>query len=114
MNLQQLEYILAVDAQRHFARAAEKCFVTQPTLSMMVQKLEEELGLKIFDRSGQPVIPTKEGEEIIRRAKLILAESNRLKNYASELRGWRFGRIPAGHHSHIGALSVAAVLKVVS
>lgn len=99
MNLQQLEYILAVDSQRHFAKAAEKCFVTQPTLSMMIQKLEEELGVKIFDRSNQPVIPTNEGEEIIRRAKLILAETDHLKNYASELKGgdsgeFRLGIIP--------------------
>lgn len=99
MNLQQLEYILSVNTYRHFAKAAEKCFVTQPTLSMMIQKLEEELGLKIFDRSSQPVVPTKEGEEIIRRAKLIITQAEHLKNYAGELRGelsgeFRLGIIP--------------------
>jgi len=87
MNLQQLEYILAVDHYRHFAKAAEKSFVTQPTLSMMIRKLEDELGIKIFDRSRQPVTPTKEGEEILQRARLILAEAGRLKTYASGLQG---------------------------
>ena len=51
MNIQQLEYILAVDTYRHFAKAAEHCRVTQPTLSMMIQKLEDELGIKLFDRN---------------------------------------------------------------
>ena len=58
MNIQQLEYILAVDTYRHFAKAAEHCRVTQPTLSMMIQKLEDELGIKLFDRNLQPVRPT--------------------------------------------------------
>ena len=58
MTIQQLEYILAVDQFRHFARAAEYCRVTQPTLSAMIQKLEEELGVKLFDRTMQPVCPT--------------------------------------------------------
>ena len=87
MNLVQLEYIVAVDSTRHFAKAAEKCFVTQPTLSMMIQKLEEELGVKIFDRSKQPVIPTKEGEQLIIHAKSVLSELNRMKGYAKELQG---------------------------
>ena len=54
MNLQQLEYILAVDELRHFAKAAEYCNVTQPTLSAMIQKLEDELNTKLFDRTTQP------------------------------------------------------------
>ena len=58
MNLQQLEYILAVDELRHFAKAAEYCNVTQPTLSAMIQKLEDELNTKLFDRTTQPVQPT--------------------------------------------------------
>jgi LysR family transcriptional regulator, hydrogen peroxide-inducible genes activator len=86
MNFQQLEYIIAVDTHRHFAKAAEKTFVTQPTLSMMIQKLEEELGLRIFDRSKQPVKPTQEGEEVIARAKQIVADVNRLKEFAKVLK----------------------------
>ena len=74
MTFTQLEYVLAVDTYRHFAKAAQHCFVTQPTLSMQVQKLEEDLGSKIFDRSKQPVIPTEMGEDIIRQARIIIHE----------------------------------------
>lgn len=83
MNLQQLEYILAVDAQRHFAKAAEQCHVTQPTLSMMIQKLEEEFGVKIFDRSRQPVIPTHAGEALLVQARVILRETARFAEIAA-------------------------------
>lgn len=86
MNLQQLEYIIAVDTYRHFAKAAEKVFVTQPTLSMMIQKLEQELGVQIFDRSRQPVETTPEGREVVDRAKQIIADVNRLKEYTRELK----------------------------
>jgi len=77
---------MAVDTHRHFAKAAEKTFVTQPTLSMMIQKLEEELGVRIFDRSKQPVSPTPEGVEIINRAKQIIADVNKLKEYTKALK----------------------------
>ena len=59
MTLIQFEYILALNKYRHFVTAAEKCFVTQPTLSMQIQKLEDELGVQIFDRKKQPIEPTK-------------------------------------------------------
>ena len=74
MTIVQLEYIVAVDTYRHFAKAAEHCFVTQPSLSAQIQKLEEELGVKIFDRTKQPVLPTEPGVELIEQAKRILAE----------------------------------------
>ena len=73
MNIQQLEYILAVDTYRHFAKAAEHCRVTQPTLSMMIQKLEDELGIKLFDRNLQPVRPTPAGRKVIEQAKCPLS-----------------------------------------
>jgi LysR family transcriptional regulator, hydrogen peroxide-inducible genes activator len=95
MNFQQLEYLVAVDRHRHFAKAAESCCITQPTL-MMIQKAEEELGIKIFDRSRQPVAPTREGAEVIRRTKLILAEWARLKEYAIELKGEIKGELHLG------------------
>ncbi len=79
MTLVQLEYIVAVDTYRSFVGAAEKCFVTQPTLSMQVQKLEEMLNVKIFDRSKQPVVPTEIGSQIVAQARLILQESHRIK-----------------------------------
>jgi LysR family hydrogen peroxide-inducible transcriptional activator len=87
MNLQQLEYIMAVDDLRHFARAAAYCHVTQPTLSMMIRKLEEELGLQIFDRTRHPVTPTQEGKEVIQRARLVLEEVRSLREFAGELKG---------------------------
>lgn len=84
MTLQQLEYILAVNQFRHFARAAEYCRVTQPTLSAMIQKLEEELDTRIFDRSQQPVCPTPVGIHIIEQAQNILVQANRIKNIIEE------------------------------
>jgi LysR family transcriptional regulator, hydrogen peroxide-inducible genes activator len=79
MTLQQLEYILALEKTRHFVRAAEMCGVTQPTLSAMIQKLEDELDCKIFDRSRQPIEVTEIGREIIRQAQVIIYQSNQLK-----------------------------------
>lgn len=84
MTLQQLEYILAVNQFRHFAKAAEYCRVTQPTLSVMIQKLEEELDTRIFDRSQQPVCPTPVGIHIIEQAQNILVQANRIKNIIEE------------------------------
>jgi DNA-binding transcriptional LysR family regulator len=101
MTIQQLEYILAVDQFRHFARAAEYCRVTQPTLSAMIQKLEEELGVKLFDRTVQPVCPTAIGEKIIDQARVILAQTAQVKEIISEekqsLAGVPFGGI--AYHS---------------
>jgi LysR family transcriptional regulator, hydrogen peroxide-inducible genes activator len=71
MTIQQLEYVLAVDKFRHFGHAAESCFVTQPTLSAQISKLENELGIIIFDRSKMPVIPTEIGVLIIEQAKKV-------------------------------------------
>lgn len=83
MTLVQLEYIVAVDTYRSFVTAAEKCFVTQPTLSMQVQKLEETLGAKLFDRSKQPVVPTEIGIQVVEQARNILAESGKLQEIVS-------------------------------
>ena len=80
MTLTQLEYIVALDSHRHFVLASEKCFITQPTLSMQIQKLEEELGVRIFDRTRQPVIPTEIGVGIIAQARIILREAKMVKD----------------------------------
>lgn len=80
MNFQQLEYILAVDKARHFVTAANACFVTQATLSMMIRKLEDELEIKIFDRSKVPVVPTEIGKKIIAQGKVILLERDKMVN----------------------------------
>ncbi len=87
MNIQQLEYIIAVDNYRHFSKAAEASFVTQPTLSMMIQKLEEELGVKIFDRSQLPVHPTEIGKRIIDQARVAVAQVNQIKEVVQEEKG---------------------------
>ena len=96
MTFVQLEYIVAVDTYRHFATAAGNCFVTQPTLSMQVQKLEEELGIKIFDRSKQPVIPTEAGRALIEQARKILAEKDTIQEIVQERKGILRGELRIG------------------
>lgn len=86
MTIQQLEYIVAVDQFRHFGRAAESCRVTQPTLSAMIQKLEDELEVKLFDRSMQPVCPTAIGEKVLSQARRILVQASQVKDIISEER----------------------------
>lgn len=87
MTLTQLEYVLAVNKHRHFGKAAKACFVTQPTLSVQVQKLEAELGLQLFDRSKSPVLPTLEGALVIEQAKVVVRERKRLLDVAQQARG---------------------------
>lgn len=99
MTLQQLEYIVALDDERHFVRAAEKCQVTQPTLSMQVQKLEDDLGVLIFDRKTHPLQPTVVGEKIVSRARSLLREAREVRALVStekgEMKGeFRLGVIP--------------------
>ena len=96
MTLQQLEYIIAVDQHRHFTKAAEQCFVTQPTLSAMIQKLEEELDAKIFDRNQQPICPTQVGSLIIQQAREILAQVGKVKNIIEEERHEISGKFRIG------------------
>jgi len=96
MTLVQLEYIVAVDTYRSFVGAAEKCFVTQPTLSMQVQKLEEMLNVKIFDRSKQPVTPTEIGAQIIEQARIILNESHKVKELISDQQQEVTGELKVG------------------
>ncbi|MCC5931114.1 MAG: hydrogen peroxide-inducible genes activator [Cyclobacteriaceae bacterium] len=96
MTLQQLEYIVAVDIHRHFVKAAESCFVTQPTLSAMIHKLEEELDVIIFDRSRQPVSPTRAGEAIIAQARRVLAEAASIKAQIDEARNIIRGEVRLG------------------
>jgi len=99
MNIQQLEYIIAVDKYRHFSKAAEASFVTQPTLSMMIQKLEDELGVKIFDRTQLPIQTTEIGRRIIDQSRIAVAQVNQIKEIIQEEKGiikgvFRLGIIP--------------------
>ena len=96
MTFVQLEYLVAVDTYRHFAQAAEHCFVTQPTLSMQLKKLEDELGVLLFDRSKQPVIPTEAGIEIIAQAKKILAEKFLIADIVHSRKGMIAGELKLG------------------
>lgn len=96
MTLTQLEYIVALDSHRHFVLASEKCFVTQPTLSMQIQKLEEELGIKIFDRTKQPVIPTEIGVGIIAQARIILREAKMIQHIIDDQKDTMSGELRIG------------------
>lgn len=99
MTITQLEYIIAVDTYRSFGEAAKKCFVTQPTLSMQIKKLEEELNILIFDRSKKPVLTTDIGRKIVEQARVTVLEASRIKevihNQKDEVEGLlRVGIIP--------------------
>ena len=87
MTITQLQYIIAVDTHRHFARAAESCFVTQPTLSMQIHKLEEELGVTIFDRSRKPLQPTDIGTQILEQARIVISEEKRIDEIIQQHKG---------------------------
>jgi LysR family hydrogen peroxide-inducible transcriptional activator len=98
-SLTQLEYLVAVDRFRHFGKAAKACHVSQPTLSMQLHKLEEEYGIRFFDRTKQPILPTSEGEAVIEQAKAVLREVGKLdhlwKNRENEPSGaFRLALIP--------------------
>ena len=94
-----MQYVVAVDTYRHFATAAEKCFVSQPTLSMQLKKMEEELELVLFDRTRQPVVPTEAGQKVIEQCRLVLQEAEKIGRIAQEAKDeisgeFRIGIIP--------------------
>lgn len=96
MNIQQLEYLIAVDKYKHFGKAAQACFITQPTLSAMIQKFEDELDVKVFDRTTHPIRTTDVGMEIIREARQVINSVNELKNKASLLNNVLAGTLNLG------------------
>ena len=96
MTITQLQYVLAVAENKNFTLAAEKCFVTQPTLSMQIQKLEEELDVQIFDRSKKPIQLTDVGEQIVNQAKNIVSESGRIKDIVDQQKGYVGGDFKVG------------------
>jgi len=96
MTLQQLQYIVAVADTGQFSKAARTCHVTQPTLTMMVRKLEEELGVTIFQRKARPASPTREGAELIDQARVVLREAGQLKELVKELRSGTTGTLRIG------------------
>lgn len=96
MNIQQLEYIITLYQYGNFAKAAEKCFVTQPTLSMMIKKLEEELDVVIFDRNKNPIEPTELGLKIIHQAQKIINELEMLKHLTKHGKKDNVGKLNIG------------------
>lgn len=96
MTITQLQYVLAVAEHRNFTLAAEKSFVTQPTLSMQVQKLEDELDILIFDRSKKPISITEVGKKIVAQAKNIVAEAERIKDIVDQDKGFIGGDFSLG------------------
>ena len=96
MTLSQLDYIVAVDTFRHFATAADNCHVTQPTLSMQIQKLEDELGIRVFDRSKQPVVPTEAGQAVLAQAREVLRAARRIPEIVSESKNDFQGELKIG------------------
>lgn len=96
MTLTQLSYIVALDRHKNFVQAAEACHVTQPTLSQQIQKLEDELGVQLFDRSQQPIKLTPIGEHIIAQARIILRESERIQDIVAEDKGVVAGEVRVG------------------
>ena len=89
MTITQLKYILAVAEHQNFTIAAAHCAVTQPTLSMQIQKLEEALEVQIFNRSKKPISLTEIGEKIIVQAKIIVAESHRIESLFKQKLSWQ-------------------------
>jgi len=96
MTLLQLKYIVAVYNHRNFRKAAEHCYVTQPTLSMQIQKLEAELNVTIFDRQTSPIQPTDIGLKIIEQARIILEEADRMQDIIHQFTRGLFGKLRLG------------------
>ncbi|MBB3698341.1 LysR family transcriptional regulator [Flammeovirga yaeyamensis] len=96
MTITQIEYIIAVDQYQSFSAAAEACFVTQPTLSMQIKKLEELLDVVIFDRGKQPIIPTEIGKKIIEQGKIVLQESKKIDDIILQHKGEISGELKLG------------------
>src|SRR5690606_24248896 len=96
MTITQLQYVLAVAEHQNFTLAAEKCFVTQPTLSMQVQKLEDELDMLIFDRGKKPIMVTEVGRKIVAQAKNIVNEAERMQDIVDQEKGFIGGEFKLG------------------
>lgn len=114
MTLQQLEYIVAVDKYRHFVKAAESCEITQSTLSSLIQKLENELDIIIFDRTSHPIKPTAIGEEVIAQAKVVLFNAEQLKELVKLQKEEESGTLKIGTVSTIAPYILPKLFKKLS
>ena len=114
MTLQQMQYIVAVDKYRHFARAAESCGVSQSTLSSLIQKLEFELDVTIFDRNCHPVRPTAIGEEIIGRIQKVLFNAAQVRELVSARKGESVGKVSLGIISTVAPYLLPGIFRYLS
>ena len=96
MTISQLKYVLAVAEYQNFTVASKHSFVTQPTLSMQIQKLEDQLGVQIFNRSKKPIQLTEIGKKIVEQAKIIVDESNRINDIVDQQKGYIGGEFKLG------------------
>lgn len=102
MTLTELRYIVAVAQERHFGRAAERCFITQPALSLAIQKLEDELGVQIFERKRNDLVLTPLGEQIIQQAQRVLEEAEQIKLIAAQGKDQLKGTLRLGVIATVG------------
>lgn len=114
MTLQQMEYIVALDNHRHFVKAAEACGITQSTLSSMIQKLELELGVTIFDRKSHPLRPTEVGVDIIRQAKVLLYNASQLQEMVISKKSQAVGVLKVGIASTIAPYILPKLFRYIS
>ncbi|HIF52288.1 MAG TPA: hydrogen peroxide-inducible genes activator [Thiotrichaceae bacterium] len=114
MTLSEFRYIVAVAKELHFGRAAEKCFVSQPTLSVAVKKIEYELGVALFERHQHEVSVTPIGESIIKQAELILNETNNLKEIAKQNKDELKGELKLGIIYTIGPYLLPKLIPVIN
>lgn len=114
MTITQLKYVLAVAEHQNFTKAAEKVFVTQPTLSMQIQKLEEELDILIFDRSKKPIELTQVGKKIVDQARNIVNESERMQDVVDQEKGFIGGSYNLGIIPTVMPTLLPMFLKVFS
>lgn len=112
MTLQQMEYVLAVDKYRHFQQAAESCGITQPTLSALLVKLEDELGVKLFERTSKYVRPTAIGEKVIRQAQKAICEAQRIKEMVGNERDMLSGPLVLSVGPTIAPYVVPSVIDI--
>lgn len=114
ISLIQLEYIVALDEYRHFIKAADACHVTQPTLSMQIKKMEDELGVLLFDRSRKPLIPTDVGMIIVEQGRQILRETRKIENVLLEYKNTVSGELKIGIIPTISPYLMPHVIKSIA
>lgn len=114
MTLSEFRYIVAVAKELHFGRAAERCFVSQPTLSVAVKKLEEELGVVLFERHQHEVSITPIGEAIIKQAELIINETNNLKELAALNQNELSGELKLGVIYTVGPYLLPKLIPIIN